>query len=121
MLAILIVILAIYQRQRILQHRASEHEEPTSMYEPPIPYIQRHGWTMDISAYHPHEAYNTLPARLRHQNAVEPFDILKLFLIESMTCNTNAYAALKTSERLKGGGRKWKEVSTRSCVLGWGL
>ena len=52
-------------------------------------------------AYHPHEAYNTLPVRLCHQNAVVPFDILKLFLIPSlmelMTYNTNAYAALKTS------------------------
>ena len=47
MFAILIVILAIYQRQRILQHRAREHEERTSTYESPIAYIQRHERTMD--------------------------------------------------------------------------
>ena len=78
-----------------------------------------------IPAYHPHEAYNTLPARLRHQNAVEPFDILKLFLtpslIESMTYNTNAYAALKTSEHLQGGGRKWKAVSTLELSIWLGI
>ena len=44
-LAVLIVILEIYQRQRILQHRARGHEEQTSIYGPPIAYIQRHGWT----------------------------------------------------------------------------
>ena len=32
--------------------------------------------------------------------------------MESMICNTNAYASLKTSEHLQGGGRKWKEFST---------
>ena len=40
---------------------------------------------------------------------------LKLFLtpskMDSMTCNPNAYAALKTSEHLQKGGRKWKGVS----------
>ena len=51
-LAALIAILAIYQRQRILQHRAREHEEQTSTYEPPIAYIQRHGWTMDNPGDH---------------------------------------------------------------------
>ena len=50
--AVLIVILAIYQRQRILQRRAREHEERTSTYEPPIAYIQRHGWTMDNPGDH---------------------------------------------------------------------
>ena len=74
---------------------------------------------------HPHEAYNTLPARLRHQKAVEPFDILKLFLtpslMESMTCNTNAYAALKTSECLQEGGRKWKGVSTLELAIWFGI
>ena len=47
MLAVLVVVLAIYQRQRVLQHRAMEHEERSSIYEPPITYIRRHGWTMD--------------------------------------------------------------------------
>ena len=49
---------------------------------------------------HPYEAYNTLPARLRYQKAVEPFDIMKLLKMESVTCNT--YAALKNSECLQG-------------------
>ena len=46
MLAVL-VILAIYQRQRVLQYRAMEYEEWSSIYEPPITYIHQHGWTMD--------------------------------------------------------------------------
>ena len=45
---------------------------------------------------------------------VEPFVIPKPFLtpslMESMTCNTNSYAALETSECLQGGRRKRKEV-----------
>ena len=32
--------------------------------------------------------------------------------MESITCNTKAYAALKTSERLQEGVKKWKEAST---------
>ena len=50
--AVLIVILAIYQRQRVLQLRTREHEERASAYEPPIAYIQRHGWTMDNPGDH---------------------------------------------------------------------
>ena len=73
-----------------------------------------------LPSHHPtcylHEAYKTFPVRLRHWKAVESFGTLELlltpFLMESMTCNTNTYAALKTSERLQEGGRKWKEVST---------
>ena len=88
--------------------RTSDRSGPT--------YIPPHNPYLIIPDYHTHEAYNTLPARLRHQNAVEPFDILKLFLtpsiMKSMTCNTNAYAALKITERLQGGGRKWMAVST---------
>ena len=41
--------------------------------------------------------------------------------MESMTCNTNAYAALKTSEHLQGGGRKWKEVSTPELSIWLGI
>ena len=51
MLAVLVVVLAIYQRQRILQYRAMEHER-SSIYEPPITYIHRHGWTMDNPGDH---------------------------------------------------------------------
>ena len=51
MLAVL-VVLATYQRQRVLQYRAMEHEERSSIYEPPITYIHRHGWTMDIPGDH---------------------------------------------------------------------
>ena len=39
MLAVLVIVLAIYQRQRVLQHRAMEHEERSSIYEPPITYM----------------------------------------------------------------------------------
>ena len=78
-----------------------------------------------IPSRHPHEVYNTSSAGLRHQKAVEPFKILKLFLtpsnLEQRTCNTNTYAVLKTSEYLQGGGRKWKEVSTPESGIWSGL
>ena len=38
-----------------------------------------------------------------------------------MTYNTNAYAALKSSERLQGGGRKWKAVSTTELSIWLGI
>ena len=41
--------------------------------------------------------------------------------MESMTCNTNTYAALKTSEYLQEGGRKWKEVSTLELGIWFGI
>jgi len=84
----------------------------------PIPQIIQEPPTLHpiTPTCHPHEAYNTLPVRLCHQKAVEPFNILKLFLtpslMESMTCNTNAYAALKTREQLQGGGGERKGVSS---------
>ena len=41
--------------------------------------------------------------------------------MESMTHNTNAYAALKTSEHLQEGGRNWKEVSTLELSIWLGI
>ena len=94
--------------------KKEDHEQslahPTDpQIDAPVPQIVQDPPTFRpiIPSLHPHDAYNTLLARLPHQNAVEPFDILKLFLtpslMESVTRNTNAYAALKTSEHLKGG------------------
>ena len=112
------------------KRRITKNHSPTPtnpQIDAPVPQIVQDPPTFRpiISAYHPHEVYNTLPARLRHQNAVEPFDMLKLFLtpflIESMTCNTNAYAALKTIERLQGGGRKWMAVSTPELSIWLGI
>ena len=93
----------------------------------PVPQIVQDPPTFRpiIASFHPHDAYNTLPARLPHQNAVEPFDILKLFLtpslMESMTRNSSAYAALKTSEDPQEGGRKWKEFSTPELSIWLGI
>ena len=52
MLTVLVVVLATYQRQRVLKYGAMEHEERSSIYEPPITYIHQHGWTMDIPGNH---------------------------------------------------------------------
>ena len=117
-----------YQKSK--KRRITKNHSPTStnpQIDAPVPQIVQGRPTFRpiISAYHPNEAYNTLPARLRPQNAVEPFDILRLFLtpslIESVTCNTNAYAALETSECLQGGGRKWKEVSAPELSIWLGI
>ena len=60
----------------------------------------------------PHNAYNTLPVIIQHQQAVEPMDILSLFLttslIEQIAINTNAYATQKIVEREQEGSRKWR-------------
>ena len=37
------------------------------------------------------------------------------------SCNTSTYAALKTSECLQEGGRKWKEVSTLELGIWFGI
>ena len=54
----------------------------------------------------PHNAYNALPVRIQHQQAVEPMDILSLFLttslIEQIAINTNAIA----TQKIAGGGKR---------------
>ena len=113
------------KKRRITKNHSPTPTDP--QIDAPVPGIFQDPLTFHpiIPAYHPHEAYNTLPVRICHQNAVEPFDILKLFLITSlmelMTYNTNAYAALKTSERLQGGDRKWKAVSTPELSIWLGI
>ena len=116
--------------RKLKKRRITKNHLPTPtdpQIDAPVPQIFQDSPTIHpiVPAYHPHEAYNTLPVRLHHQNAVEPFDVLKLFLtsslMESMTYNTNAYAALKTSECLQGGGRKWKEASTLELSIWLGI
>ena len=62
----------------------------------------------------PHNTYNTLLVRIQHQQAVEPMDILSLFLttplIEQIVINTNSYATQKIVGREREGGRKWGEL-----------
>ena len=51
----------------------------------------------------PHNAYNTLPLSSQHLDAIEPKNILDLFLTTSllkiMTTNTNSYDAIKRAEK----------------------
>lgn len=62
----------------------------------------------------PHKANNTLPAIFRGLDAIEPIEILRLFLTDSLlktiTDNTNEYATQKLAEEKRSGGRQWKEV-----------
>jgi len=62
----------------------------------------------------PHKAYNTLSAIFRGLDAIEPIEILRLFLTDSLlktiTDNTNEYARNKLTEDRRSGGRQWKEV-----------
>ena len=104
------------RKRRITNNHSPTLTDP--QIDAPVPQIVQGPPTVRpiIPSFHPHDAYNTLPGRLPYQNAVEPFDILKLFLtpslMESMTRNSNAYAAPKTSEDPQEGVRKWKEFST---------
>ena len=67
----------------------------------------------------PHHAFNTLPPTIRHLDAIEPKNILDLFLttslLKTMTTNTNSYAAIKRVEKEPSEdpttGRAWKEVT----------
>ena len=102
------------EKRRITKHHSPTPTNP--QIDAPVPQIVQDSPTfrLIISAYHPHEAYNTLPTRLPHQNAVEPFDILKLFLtpplFESMTRNSNAYVAPKLANAFRaevGSGREF--------------
>ena len=62
----------------------------------------------------PYKVYNTLPAIFRGPDAIEPIEILRLFLTDSLlktiTNNTNEYASQKLAEEKRSGGRQWKEV-----------
>ena len=113
------------KKRRITKNHSPTPTDP--QINAPVPQIVQGPSTLRpiIPSFHPHDAYNTLLARLPHQNAVEPFDILKLFLtpslMESMTLNSNAYAALKTSEDPQEGGGKWKEFSTSELSIWLGI
>ena len=78
------------------------------------------------SSFHPivpktplHRSYNTLPPAIRHVDAIEPKNILDLFLttslLKTMTTNTNSYAAIKRAGKEPSEdpatGRVWKEVT----------
>jgi len=72
-----------------------------------------------------HKAYNTLPAIFRGLDAIEPIEILRLFLTDSLlktiTDNTNEYASYKLAEEKRSGGRQWKEVVLEDINVGWEL
>jgi hypothetical protein len=52
-----------------------------------------------------HAAYNTLPSAFKGSHGIEPVDILNLFLtkslLETMSANTNAYAAEKVRKVIR--------------------
>ena len=101
------------KKKRIMKNHSPLLADP--QINAPLPQIVSDTPTFHpvIPKYQPHKAFNTLPTKLRYQEVLEPVDILKLSLItsliEPMTCNTGASAALKTSEQLQEGCRKWKE------------
>jgi len=70
----------------------------------------------------PHKAYNTLPAIFRGLVAIEPIEILRLFLTDSLlktiTDNTNEYASQKLAERKRRSKRQWKEVVLEDINVG---
>jgi hypothetical protein len=69
-----------------------------------------------------HAAYNILPSALKGLHGIKPVDILDIFLtkslLETMSANTNLYAAEKIAEGNKEGGRTWKEVAAAE-LGGW--
>jgi len=78
-----------------------------------------------IPRYHPHTAYNTLPSKICYQHTAEPFEILCLFLTQSlfedMVANTSAYAATEAREWQLESGRQWKEVSASELGVWLGI
>jgi hypothetical protein len=90
------------------KRRITKNHSPTPPADPqiqfPTPQIFQDPPTFHpiVPRYHPHTAYNTLPSKICFQHTVEPFEILSLFLtqslLEDMVANTKAYAAAKARE-----------------------
>ena len=63
----------------------------------------------------PHHACDILRPSIRYLNAIEPKNILDLFLttslLETVTTNTNSYAAIKWAEKESSEDRALKEVT----------
>ena len=77
----------------------------------------------------PHPTYNTLPPTVCHLDAIEPKNILDLFLttslLKTMTTNTNSYAAIKRVEKEPSEdlttSRAWKEVTPDELAWNCGV
>ena len=87
------------------------HSAPTTNTQP-LPHLLQEASQLPACApivppTSPHDAYNMLPAHLRHSDHVEPVDILRLFLtkplLQTMAANTNAYAAKQLEESRQSG------------------
>jgi hypothetical protein len=91
------------KKRRITKNHSPTSADPQIQFPTPQIFQDPPTFHTIIPRYHPHTAYNTLPSKIRYQHIVEPFEILSLFLtqslLEDMAANTNAYAAAKARER----------------------
>jgi hypothetical protein len=91
------------KKRRITKHHSPTSADPQIQFPTPQIFQDPPTFNTIIPRYHPHTAYNTLPLKIRYQHIVEPFEILRLFLtqslLEDMAANTNAYAAAKAREQ----------------------
>jgi len=77
-----------------------------------------------VSIAFPYKVYNTLPAIFRGLDAIEPIEILRLFLTDSLLktiTNPSEYARKKLAEGRRSGGQQWKEVVLKDITLRLGI
>ena len=115
------------------KRRITDNHSAPSANTQPLPHLPQEASQLPAFApivppTSPHDAYNILPAHLRHSDHVEPVDILSLFLtkslLQTMAANTNAYAAKQLEESRQSGesgGRKWEEVTPEELGLWLGI
>jgi len=65
----------------------------------------------------PHKAYNTL-AIFRGFVAIEPIEILRPFLTDSLHKTKANNTSQKLAEEKRSGGRQWKEVLLKDINVG---
>ena len=113
------------KKRRIAKDHSLAPTDPQNDAPPPQINSTPPSFAPIIPKCPPHNAYNTLPVRIQHQQAVELMDILSLFLttslIEQIAINTNAYATQKIAEREQEGVGSGESYWRGNCVFGWVL
>ena len=66
----------------------------------------------------PHKPYNTLLAIFRGFVAIEPIEILRPFLTDSLRKTITDNTSQKLAEEKRSGGQQWKEFVLKDINVG---
>jgi len=113
------------KKQWITINHSPTAADPQVQFPTPLIFQDPPTFHPVIARYHPHTAYNTLPSIIHWKYTVEPCNIIRLSLtqslLEDMAANTNAYAAAEARKQQRQGGRKWKAVSASELGVWSGI